>query len=304
MVKQEVRVVAQTDAIPDMERELKFFPIETKDPKKLTKEQIKKYNEVGYVFPLDVYSPNEIETNRSYFDKLLVMAHEHGLGDWDVNAWHTTCQGLYDLITDDRILDYVEDIIGPNIVCTMSAYFSKAPGDKKSVYWHQDAQFWPLTPSKVVTVWIAIDDVDVENGAMKLFPTTHHLGIVPFEWVTDEEDGVLNQHVHNPEEKYGEPISVELKAGQISLHTDMLLHGSMPNPSNRRRCGLTLRYHPVEVRGNEDLRTKYAILARGHDPEGYWVHHPRPTEEKIPSWFSEEAADGAAEEPLGPRPPD
>ena len=142
------------------------------------------------------------------------------------------------------------------------------------------ASFWTLTPSKVVTVWIAIDDVDVENGAMKVFSGTHLRGIIPFEWVTDEEDGVLNQHVHDPEQ-YGKPVSIELAAGQISLHTDMLLHGSMPNPSNRRRCGLTIRYFPSDVRGQEKEGSP-GIIARGHDPGGYWQHIPRPDGDHVP----------------------
>jgi non-haem Fe2+, alpha-ketoglutarate-dependent halogenase len=278
--------MAITNALPDMERDLRFFPIDNKNPKTLTKTQIDQYNEKGYIFPIDLFSDAEVIANRSYFDKLMKMASDAGQDNYSVNGWHNTCQGLYDLVMDERILDYVEDLIGPNIICTMTHYFSKDPGDAKSIFWHQDASFWPLTPSKVVTVWLAIDDVDVENGAMKLFTGTHQRGIIPFEWVTDQEDGVLNQHVHNPEQ-YGDPISVELKAGQISLHTDMLLHGSMPNLSNRRRCGLTIRYFPADVRRIEK-DGKPGIIARGHDSEGYWQHVPRPDGDHIPPAMLEE----------------
>jgi chlorinating enzyme len=269
-----------------MERDLRYFPTTTTEPKKLTPEQIDQFNEKGYVFPINLFSEEEANANRRYFDSLLKMAADAGLDSYSVESWHTHCAGVYDLVTNDRILDYVEDILGPNLVCTMTHYFSKMPGDVKSVYWHQDASFWALTPSKVVTAWLAIDDVDVENGAMKLFPGTHKQGRIPFEWVTDEEDGVLNQHVHDPEQ-YGQPVSVELKAGQISLHTDMLLHGSQPNPSNRRRCGLTLRYFPPDVRGPEP-ESAPAIVARGVDPDGYWQPMPRPEGDAIPPSFLEE----------------
>ena len=272
--------MAVIDAIPEMERDLRFFPASATHPKRLTSEQIEQFNENGYVFPIDLFSAQEADANRRYFDKLLKIATEAGLDSYAISSWHTHCGGIHDLVTDDRILDYVEDILGPNLICTMTHYFSKMPSDVKSVYWHQDASFWALTPSKVVTVWLAIDDVDVENGAMKLFPGTHLLGRIPFEWVTDEEDGVLNQHVHNPE-RYGRPVSVELKAGQISLHTDMLLHGSQPNPSNRRRCGLTIRYFPPDVRGPEPEHQP-AIIARGVDPDGYWQPIPRPEGDAVP----------------------
>lgn len=272
--------MAVTDAMPDMERDLRFFPSTTTRPGTLTRRHVSQFNEKGYVFPIDLFSEEEAEANRAYFDKLLQMASDAGLDRYSVNGWHSHCAGVWDLVTDDRILDCVEDILGPNLVCRMTHYFSKSPGDAKAVYWHQDASFWNLTPSKVVTVWLAIDDVDVENGAMKLFPGTHLLGRIPFEWVSDEEDGVLNQHVHNPE-RYAEPVSVELKAGQISLHTDMLLHGSQPNPSNRRRCGLTVRYMPPDVR-TQGGPGQPAIIARGEDPSGYWKHIPRPQGDEIP----------------------
>ena len=278
--------MAVLDAIPTMERDLRYFPSTTTEPKKLTLEQIHYFNEKGYVFPIDLFSEEEADANRRYFDSLLKMASDADLDSYKVESWHTHCAGVYDLVTDDRILDYVEDILGPNLVCTMTHYFSKMPGDAKSVYWHQDASFWALTPSKVVTAWLAIDDVDVENGAMKLFPGTHKQGRIPFEWVTDEEDGVLNQHVHDPEQ-YGQPVSVELKAGQISLHTDMLLHGSQPNPSNRRRCGLTIRYFPPDVRGTEPDSAP-GIIARGVDPDGYWQPMARPEGEAIPPRFLEQ----------------
>lgn len=280
--------MAILNALPDMARDLKFFPSQTTEPKRLTKAQLADFNEKGYIFPVDLFTPEETTANRAYFEKLLGMAVDAGMDRYSINGWHTDCAGVYDLVMDERLLDYAEDILGPNLVVTMTHYFAKMPGDETAVYWHQDASFWPLTPSKVLTVWIAIDDVDVANGAMKLFPGTHHLGQIPFEWVTDEEDGVLNQHVHNPEQ-YAEPVSVELKAGQISLHTDMLLHGSQPNPSNRRRCGLTIRYMPVDVR-TADPDGAAGVICRGHDPAGYWRHMPRPAGDRIPPRLLETSA--------------
>ena len=174
----------------------------------------------------------------------------------------------------------MEDIVGPDIVCTMTHYFCKVLGDVHTVYWHQDASFWPLTPSKAVTAWIAVDNVERENGAMQVVPGSHRLGRLPFESVTDEQRGVLNQNVTQPE-RYGDLVPIELKAGQMSLHTDMLLHGSQPNPSSRRRIGLTTRYFPVDVRTKEGTPPE-GIICRGCDRSGYWSHLPRPAKDDLP----------------------
>ena len=270
-----------TDAHPGLERDLRFFPVANGTPRHLAAEQIAHFNQHGYIFPLELLDAEETASQRAYFDRLLEMASAAGLDNYAVNGWHNHCRGLYDLVCHPRLLDYVEDIVGPNIVCIMTHYFSKNPTDSKAVYWHQDAQFWAITPSKVVTAWIAIDDVDEANGAMQLWPGTHLRGIIPFEYVTDQENGVLNEHVHNPE-RFGAPVSVELRAGQLSLHTDMLLHGSLPNLSGRRRCGLTIRYMPPDVRHAGEVEEPSAIIARGCDPSGYWRAVERPEAETIP----------------------
>ena len=256
-------------------------PFTTGTRRHLTRAQIAQFNDRGYLFPLDLLDDEETAAQRAYFDRLLAMATAEGRDNYAVNGWHSHCRGLYDLVCHPRMLDYVEDIVGPNIICIMTHYFSKNPTDSKTVYWHQDAQFWGITPSKVVTAWIAIDDVDRANGAMQLFPGSQHRGVIPFEYVTDEENGVLNEHVHDPG-RFGEPVAVAMRAGQLSLHTDMLLHGSMPNNSGRRRCGLTIRYMPPEVRYGNDVAEPRAVIARGCDPNGYWQAVPRPESDSLP----------------------
>ena len=80
-----------------------------------------------------------------------------------------TAPAIYALINEDRILDYVQDLLGETLICWATHYFCKLPGEKQQVSWHQDASYWPLSPSKTVTVWLAIDDASVENGAMTVY---------------------------------------------------------------------------------------------------------------------------------------
>ena len=81
----------------------------------------------------------------------------------------------------------------------------------------------------------------------------------------------------------GAPVSINLKAGQISLHSDLLLPGSEPNPSPRRRCGLTMRFVSPDVRALEPKWAGNAVVVRGSDPAGYWKDHPRPAQQQIPT---------------------
>ena len=270
-----------TDALPDMERELRFSPAPDTAPKKLSPAQVEQFNERGFIFPLDVFTPREVEDNRRYFDGLMERAKAAGHESYSINGWHRHCRGLYDLVHDGRILDYVEDLLGPNLVNIMTHYFSKEPGDERQVSWHQDASYWPLTPSKTITVWLAIDEANASNGAMQFVPGSHRHGQIPFEPSSAEEKNVLGQSVHGAQGWGGEPVSIELQAGQVSIHSDLLLHSSAINRSGRRRCGLTLRYMPPDVRTRAQDHAE-GYICRGSDPLGYWVGLPVPPGDEVP----------------------
>jgi ectoine hydroxylase-related dioxygenase (phytanoyl-CoA dioxygenase family) len=268
--------------MPDIERDLTFYPVSNPHPAKLTREQIVQYNEKGFISPLDVFDADEIAEHRRYFDRLLEAALARGWNSYSINGWHTRCRGVYDLVVEPRILDYVQDIVGEDVICWGTHYFAKMPGDGKRVSWHQDASYWPLTPSKTVTVWLAIDDADEENGAMQVIPGSHRFGQIPFEQSDTAENNVLNQTVPAPD-AYGEkPVAFVMRAGQMSLHSDLLLHGSEPNLSNRRRCGLTMRFAPPDVRSLIGWNHN-SVICRGNDPSGHWANVPRPESDVLPS---------------------
>ena len=144
-------------------------------------------------------------------------------------------------------------------------FFLKEPKDGSVVPWHQDAQYWPLSPSNAVTVWLALYDTNEENGAMKVVKGSHNDGM--FKHHTNKASNlVLDQEVSNDQIKEEDIISLNLKAGEISLHDDGLLHGSEANNSDRRRCGVTMRFSPTNVKGDLNVWPFFETqLARGVD---------------------------------------
>ncbi|MEL6919578.1 MAG: phytanoyl-CoA dioxygenase family protein [Pseudomonadota bacterium] len=246
--------------------------------KRLSAGQIDHYNREGFLGGLDVFDANQVQRNLAYFDDLL--SQRGGEGTYAINCYQARCAGIWDRCTNETILDHVEDIIGPDIVCWASHFFCKMPGDPKVVPWHQDASFWKLSPARTVTVWLAIDDADDENAAMRFIPRTHDKGYL--EWRTPEGDAALNQELVGVE-AMGKPVTNTLRAGQISLHADMLAHGSLANMSERRRCGLTIRYCPPEVRITDETWKKgvEAIICRGTDRSRHWQHHQRPAGDDV-----------------------
>ena len=263
----------QTD-LDRIERDLQFYPSTVTDPQTLSVEQVEAFNRDGYVRPVDIFSATEITEIRTYFDDLLERTIAAGGDSYSISTAHLKHGRVYDLLTDSRIVACVKDLLGENVVGWGSHFFCKMPHDGKAVAWHQDASYWPLTPTKAVTVWLAIDDADVENACMRFIAGSHHYGHLTFRPSGSHESNVLNQTVENAEQ-YGEPVDDELCAGQISLHSDLLLHGSDANESDRRRCGLTLRYASVDVRAHLGWNEK-GVIVSGSDPDGHWANPSRP----------------------------
>lgn len=262
----------------DENLDLSFKQVERQNLKRLNAAQISHYNSHGFLRPFDIFAFDEVVRIRTYVNRLMTDAGKAGA--YGINCYQARLAGLWDIANDRRILDHVEDIVGPDIICWASAILSKGPHDPKRVPWHQDASFWRLTPARTVTVWLAIDDVDEGNSAMMWIPGTHDKG--RFELEEADEDSVFHIQTKNAD-SMGTPVFDNLKAGQISMHADMIVHGSRANRSDRRRCGLTLRYCPPEVRiVDEDWANGVeAILCRGADPSGNWKHHPRPDNDDI-----------------------
>ena len=258
------------------EQDLSFLPVANPTPTTLSTEDIARYNREGFCQPFQIFDTDEIQAVRHYVDSLMDAAGESG--SYGINCYQARLKGLYDIATHPRILDCVEDIIGPNILCWASHILSKKPHDPKRVPWHQDASFWGLSPARTVTVWLAIDDADEQNSAMRFIPGTHTMGSL--ETSSRDDSSLFHKGTANPEQ-FGKPFTNSLKAGQISLHADMLVHGSKANASERRRCGFTLRYCPPEVQivDADWERGVEAILCRGES--GHWRTHPMPTNDDI-----------------------
>ncbi len=268
-------IAPRLDSLRRGERRLAFHPARVEAPRTLTAEDLAEFNACGFLRGFRVFDGQEIAAIRARFDCLLAEVLAEGGDSYSISSAHLRHGDAYDLLTDSRIVRYVRDILGDDVVGWGCHYFCKMPRDGKRVAWHQDATYWPLTPSKTVTVWLAIDDADAENACMRFLPGSHLRGALEFEVDDADSSNVLNQSVSDAS-RFGEPVDDALRAGEISLHTDLLLHGSEANDSDRRRCGLTLRYCSADVRAYLDWNRK-GVVVSGCDPSGHWANPARPS---------------------------
>jgi hypothetical protein len=276
-MKTEFQVTPGQDELGRMQRDLRFHPVTNPAPAVLTSAQVEQFTRDGYVRGLKIFSAAEIGEIRGYFDALLAKVLAAGGDSYSISTAHAKYGRVFDLLRHPRIVACVRDLLGENVIGWGSHFFCKMPKDGKAVAWHQDASYWPLSPSKAVTVWLAIDDADVENACMRFIAGSHHHGHLTYRESNPGEHNVLNQTIDNPLQ-FGAAVDDILQAGEISIHSDLLLHGSEANESDRRRCGLTLRYCAAEVRAGMDWNQK-GVFVSGSDPTGHWSNRTRPTTE-------------------------
>lgn len=236
-------------------------------PRKLTEEQVKFFNDNGYVHPIPVFSPAEIARYRALYE-----AFERERPDEAPMAFRAKPNMVFtwldEMARHPAILDAVEDVIGPNILVWSAGFFTKNAHDPGYVSWHQDATYWGLKPDDVVTAWIAFSDSTAENGAMQVVPGTHKWDQIAHN-DTFADTNLLSRGQEiavDVDEK--DAVTLELKAGEMSLHHVKIVHGSKANNSDQRRIGFTIRYVPTYVRqvGVRDT----AMLVRGVDEYGHF----------------------------------
>ena len=241
--------------------------------KRLTPEAVARYRRDGFHFPVPVLSRAEAG---HYRDKL--EAHERATGGPMAGNMRHKVHLLFtwanELARHPAVLDAVEDVIGPDILCWSTSFFIKEGHSTSFVSWHQDATYWGLSTSDVITAWIALSDVPPASGPMKFWPGSHLRNQLEHR-DTFDKDNLLSRGqeiaVDVPE---GEGVEVPLSAGEMSLHHVLLAHASGANTIADRRIGLAIRYIPPHVR---QLKVRdSAMLVRGSDTHGNFDLEPAP----------------------------
>lgn len=234
-------------------------------PKVLSDADLKRYHREGFHFPVPVLSA---EQARSYRGKL--EAHERATGAPLAGNLRHKVHLLFtwadELARHPAVLDAVEDVIGPDILCWSSSFFIKEARSTSFVSWHQDATYWGLSTSDVITAWIALSDVPPASGPMKFWAGSHLRNQIEHRDTFDTDNLLSRGQEIAVDVPDGEGVEVPLSAGQMSLHHVLLAHASGPNMSDDRRIGLAIRYIPPHVR---QLKVRdSAMLVRGRDTHG------------------------------------
>ena len=243
-----------------------------------------RYRRDGFAGPCDLLTEEEARETRRHIEQIEATIGGQMQKRFHMKA-HLPFPFLHDLITHPKLLDVIEGIVGPNILCWGSTFFQKEAHDPFFVSWHQDTTYYGVEPPDTVTAWIAITEASEAAGCMRFMPGSHNKGIYSHAELR-AKDNLLGrgQTVSGIDESRA--VHVPLKAGQFSLHREDTLHASHPNKTGDRRIGLSVHYVAPYVRemGFPDAG---ALLVRGKDTYGYWREEPRPVRDFDPVCMTE-----------------
>lgn len=248
-------------------------------PRVLTTEMVDAYRRDGCVFPIPIVSGEEAAELRRHLEAFEARIGMEAQKKLKIKA-HLPFPWLSNLIRHPRLLDAVEDIIGPNILCWGSSFFSKNAHDPRFVSWHQDTTYYGLEPPETLTAWLAFTESNVVSGCMRFIPGTHTAGRLSHE-EHKSADNLLSRGQTLKEVDEARAVNILLKPGEISFHSEMVVHGSSANNSDDRRIGFSIHYIAPQVRQTQ-FENATASLVRGVDTHGHWLPEPIPQEEWDP----------------------
>ena len=204
----------------------------------LSASAVETYHRDGIVFPVAAIPAARISQFRKSLETLEARLSRTPIP----MRWTNLCfTWAYDLTMDPAVLDSVESLIGPEIIVMGTIVLCKHPGHDAYVGWHQDSVNAGEDAVPAVSAWIAVSDSTQANGCMRVIPATHG-GLLAHREVPDPANLLRAGRVLAEAVDEEQAVDVELRAGEMSLHHDRIVHGSRPNCGGDKRIGFVVRY--------------------------------------------------------------
>jgi len=243
-------------------------------PLTLTEAQVARYQRDGFCFPIPAFSSAETTDLRKQLETFETQ-QGHALQGTQRLKTSLLLTWVDRVIRSPQILDPVEEVIGPNILCWGVHFWIKEPKTIDYVSWHQDHQYWGLDSAEIVTAWVALSPATIESGCMRMQPGSHKVQL-PHQDLFDKTNMLSRGQTITEGIDEAKAVNIVLKPGELSLHNVHIAHASAPNHSDDRRIGISIRYMPPQTR-QQLAEWDSAALVRGEDRYGHFVHEPSPS---------------------------
>lgn len=203
----------------------------------LTHAQLASYAELGFLHSIPILSPGEVRHFRAEVEETCVALGGHVTR---LDGPHLYFRWAWDLSTHPRVLDCMEQLIGPNILLKSTRLFYKFAQSPSFVGWHQDGITERVDQAFVPAIWLGLTEATAENGCLRVVPRSHRLGLVPH--ADRPNPNNLTTQGLTAQVDIESPHDIIMREGEMSLHHPLILHASNPNQSEESRIGFSATY--------------------------------------------------------------
>jgi hypothetical protein len=240
-------------------------------PKRLTKAQLDQFDALGYVSPVQLHDPAECAAIRERLEAFEAERPHDAAWAFDIKT-NLLFDWVYRLSAHEPTLDAAEDLLGPNIFNTDTVFRIKEPGSETHYGWHQDAAWIQAKPCFIIA-YVAITESTPENGGLRVVPGTHN-SCLPFEVVVNEDGQARRRVARTLGVSEADAVDLTLAPGEATFFSGLLVHGSGPNRSGRRRIAILTDYTAAHAKQSAGRGS--GQLLRGVDTWGHIAPEPVP----------------------------
>ena len=246
----------------------------------LSKEELKHWEQTGFIGPYTAWSPSEIDsllpTIRAAYERPSAV-----FGFRTIRDRHLDSQAIFSVGTHPAIIERCAELYGPDLILWRSNLFRKRPGGYE-IGPHQGTNFPgivkpipAIVPAVNITAWVALSDCSIENGCVQFFPGTHHK---IYETKLSTSRGFFGRGIELVGLEDIEPVYMEIKRGQFFLFQETVVHCSDVNHSDSDRTGIGFRFTPTSTKVYDDnpidsrgmpLKRWHTILVSGKNNYGH-----------------------------------
>ena len=249
------------------------------------------YARDGYVFPLDILSPEEAAELRADLEAAeeevrADRQHLRLLRGYPARLLPSFAR----LVRHPKMIAAATAVLGPDVVLWGSGLFIKEANAPSFVSWHQDLTYWGLDQADEVTLWVALSPATVESGCMRFIPGSHGQSVVPHADSFADNNLLTRGQEIAVEVDESDAVDVVLKPGQASIHHGHLFHASGPNGTGDRRIGAAIRYIVPSMKAASGPETEVSLIS-GEDHYGHFRMVPPPATRLDPADFAAVLAD-------------
>jgi non-heme Fe2+,alpha-ketoglutarate-dependent halogenase len=212
----------------------------------LSGKQLNQYERDGIIFPVKVFSADEI----AFFRGALEAVIDTCGSPKRLDNLHLFFDWAHRLVTHETLLNVIQEVLGDDILIYGTLVFYKPPQDRGYASWHQDALYSGLHLTPSTSAWIALSPSHADNGCMRVIPGSHKTGLLNHTTAQDEAN-LLRRGEQIVTVDEAKALDVQLQPGEVSLHQSTIVHGSNPNTSDEPRIGFIVRFITNQISNRE-----------------------------------------------------